>query len=160
MAEAIKCPPLRTGKTYRASVIVETETFAPSTDRIKDKLQDMGFEEVQVWDSADDLPPDWQGDDRKDTSDWGQTQYWGRGAWAGEDGKEIDTKGDGWTITWLYAEASETPPKEPGEPKPPEPARFEQKAQSNWMTKYLPSLSVMAANTLAVTLWVKGSKEN
>lgn len=149
-----KSPSLRTGKKYRASVVVETTLTVPSVKTISKKLEDMGFSDLEVWNDSKDIPPDWPEEDREDKvgDELMMTQYWGHGTWAGEDEKQISTEGTGWTIVWIYA------PKDSKDDPGPDPERFEQEPKSSW-TRFLPALSVMATNLLAITLAVKAARE-
>lgn len=138
-------PEIEPGKTYRAAIITDTAMgMAPSMAKIRTKLEDIGFTDVQVWDNPDDLPDDWTGDDRKDVSKFEQAQYWTRGVWGGKKTSDIPTKGEGWTLIWMYAEDG-------GQ-------KFEQEAQPASYA-WVPTTLTVGILGVAIWLWASGSKE-
>lgn len=89
---------LQKGKTYRGRMIVASVVFEILPKHVIPKLEDVGFTDVKVYLSQDELPNDWPEDKRTDVSDLGETQVWAEGVWNGDVGAHVPEGGDQWKV--------------------------------------------------------------
>lgn len=97
---------LRQNVTYRGRIVISAPSWAYSQDTIVKKLSDAGFEQIQIWDEANELPSDWRADKRGDVSGFGQSQVYLEGVWYKETGDGYPSGGDKWKLVdyWIFKE--------------------------------------------------------
>lgn len=87
---------LRTGNTYRGRMIVVSAVFEVLPKHVIPELENVGFDDVQIWFYEDELPEDWPEDKMADVSDLGETQVFLQGVWKGKDNVEVPDSGEKW----------------------------------------------------------------
>lgn len=99
---------LHTGQVYRGRMIVTSVTFEVLPKHIVPKLEDIGFDDVEVWFSEEDLPQDWPADRKSDESGFGETQVFLQGRWTGKEDVEVPSGGEQWMLydIWQHGDNS------------------------------------------------------